>query len=48
MVAEELGNARETLTITIVGQNLLDVESLGKSDPFLEIHRQQVRTGAAS
>jgi hypothetical protein len=40
--AEELSNARETLTITIAGSNLLDVEAIGSSDPFLEIHRQQV------
>lgn len=40
--AEELSNARETLTITIAGSSLLDVEAIGSSDPFLEIHRQQV------
>jgi hypothetical protein len=39
LVAEEMSGAREVLTIKMAASELLNIETLSKSDPFLEISR---------
>ena len=39
LVAEEMSGAREVLTIKMAASGLTNIETLSKSDPFLEISR---------
>ena len=40
-MGEEVSNAREVFTFQLAATGLLNVETFSKSDPFLEISRQQ-------